>query len=121
MLKKLSPYLSLFASLSTLICCAIPALLVTLGLGASLASAISAFPELVWFSENKGLVFGFSGIMIGAALFMRRYASELSCPTDPELAKACQRSRQVSGVILYLSLGLYLIGGFFAFVAPYLL
>jgi len=106
--------------MGTLICCAIPALLVTLGLGASLASTISAFPQLVWFSEHKDIVFTFAGVMILLAFAMRIFVKEKECPIDPVLAKACKQSRVVSGVILYLSLALYIIGGFFAFLAPIL-
>ena len=44
---------SLFASSSTLICCALPALLVALGAGAALSSLVSAVPQLVVLSEHK--------------------------------------------------------------------
>jgi hypothetical protein len=43
----LGSLLSLFASSSTLICCAIPALLVSLGAGAALASLVAVFPQIV--------------------------------------------------------------------------
>lgn len=39
--------LSLFASLGTLVCCALPSLFVLLGLGATLASLLSSAPWLV--------------------------------------------------------------------------
>ena len=40
-------YLSLFTSLSTLLCCALPSLFVLLGLGATVASLLSQAPWLV--------------------------------------------------------------------------
>lgn len=46
-------YFTLFGSLSTLICCAIPSLLVSLGLGAVLAGIASNVPALIWISEHK--------------------------------------------------------------------
>ena len=57
-------YLSLFTSLSTLLCCALPSLLVLAGLGAAVASTLSAAPWLVSLSRNKQWVFAVSGLMI---------------------------------------------------------
>ena len=45
----LLPLTSLFTSFSTLICCALPALLVSIGAGATLAGIISNFPQLIFF------------------------------------------------------------------------
>lgn len=118
MLKKSLPYLSLFTSVSTLICCALPALFVSLGAGATFVSVLGVFPQLIWFSEHKELVFGIAGVCLLVAGFARWKGGVQSCPTDPELARSCGRARAVSGVIYYLSLTLYLTGGFFAFIAP---
>ena len=46
MKNKLADYLSLFASSGTIICCALPALLVSIGAGAALSSLFSIFPQL---------------------------------------------------------------------------
>ena len=48
-------YFSLFSSLSTLLCCALPSLLVLFGLGASVASTLSFLPWLVALSRHKVL------------------------------------------------------------------
>ena len=120
-MKKIVPYLSLFASFSTLICCALPALLVSVGMGAALAATISAVPQLVWFSEHKAIVFSGAGFMLAATALIRGLTRETSCPTDPALAAACMRGRRYSTVIFSISVVLYLIGAFFAFVAPYLI
>ena len=55
--------LSLFSSGGTLVCCALPALLVSLGAGAVMASVVSSVPQIVWFSEHKLGVFIFAGVM----------------------------------------------------------
>ena len=60
-------WLALFASSGTLVCCALPALLVALGAGAALSSLVSAVPQLVWISENKGAVFTAAGLMLATA------------------------------------------------------
>ena len=50
-------YISLFTSFGTLLCCALPSLLVLLGLGATVASFLSAVPWLVVLSRHKTWVF----------------------------------------------------------------
>lgn len=110
--------LSLFTSGSTLICCALPALLVALGAGAALSSLVSAVPQLVWFSENKAAVFGFAGLMLAASGVMQWRARRLPCPADPALAQACVRTRKTSARVYAFSVLIFLAGGFFAFVAP---
>ena len=39
---------ALFASTGTLVCCALPAVLVALGAGAALSSLVAVFPQIVW-------------------------------------------------------------------------
>lgn len=113
--------ITLFTSFGTLICCALPALLVTLGMGAVVASAVSTVPELVWLSKHKDYVFSFAGVMLSISGFSRYKTRNSSCPIDPELAKACKNSRRLSGVIYYLSLTIFLTGIFFAYIAPKIL
>ena len=119
-MKKILSLATLFLSLSTLICCALPALFVLLGAGATFASLLGVFPQLIWFSEHKGFVFFVAGILLFANLAMRVFVPP-QCPADPKLAAECARAQRVSGVVLKISLIAYLIGGFFAFVAPILL
>ena len=52
------PMLGLFTSLGTLLCCALPALLVTLSMGATLVGLVSYIPFLITLSEHKLWVFG---------------------------------------------------------------
>ena len=49
----LAPTLSLFASTSTLLCCALPALLVTIGAGAVMAGLATNVPGYIWLTERK--------------------------------------------------------------------
>lgn len=111
---------TLLMSLSTLVCCALPALFVALGAGATFVSLLGIFPQLVWFSEHKGLVFVGAGVLLVANVLMRIYVPQ-SCPADPALAAECQRAQRFSAALLKVSIGMYLIGAFFAFVAPFLL
>jgi mercuric ion transport protein len=50
-------YLSLFTSFGTLLCCALPSILVLVGLGATVASVLSSVPWLVTISRHKDWVF----------------------------------------------------------------
>lgn len=111
-------YLTLFSSFGTLICCALPALLVSLGLGASLVSVLGSFPQLIWFSEHKALVFITAGMLLLVSYAARKYAANEMCPVDPVLAIACKKTRSISSVIFIMSVIIYGVGAFFAFIAP---
>ena len=113
--------LSLFTSGSTLICCALPATLVAIGSVATLTSLISQFPQLIWISEHKPIVFGLAGAMLLIAGWLQWQARLLPCPADPALAALCTKTRLQSLWVYVFSLVLFLIGAFFAFVAPWLL
>ncbi len=113
-------WLTIFTSASTLLCCALPALLVALGAGAALASLVGVFPQIVWVSENKSAVFGVAGVMLAVAGYLQYRARFLPCPADASLAAACARQRRVSNVIYFASLALYVIGVGFAVLGPYL-
>jgi hypothetical protein len=117
--KQLLPFTALFFSLSTLVCCALPALFVALGAGATFVSLLGSFPQLIWISENKGLVFSLAAALLALSTLHRRLIPR-ECPTDPQLALQCTRARRISGVVSALSWLSLLIGCFFAFIAPFL-
>ena len=73
-----SSLLTLFASSSTLICCAIPALLVALGAGAVLSTFVSIFPGIVWVSQHKIEVFAFAGVMGNGVNVLRKPLCNIS-------------------------------------------
>ena len=120
-MHKLTSTFSLFTSLGTLLCCALPALLVSLGAGAALAGLVTNVPQLVWFSQHKIYFFAFATVMILLAGIMMYRARNLPCPTDSEKAKACSSARKISIYIYGFSVVVYLIGMFFAYVAQYLI
>ena len=113
--------LTLFSSGGTLICCALPALLVSLGAGAVMASVVSFVPQIVWFSEHKLGVFIFAGVMLAISGLLQWQAMSLSCPSDKALAEICNKTRVNSLRIYVFSVCVFLIGGFMAFVAPWLI
>jgi hypothetical protein len=112
--------ISLFASSSTLVCCALPALLVALGAGAALSSLVSVFPQLVWLSEHKVGLFVFAGTMLVVSGALQWHNRTAPCPTDPALRDACLRTRTTSLRVYFFSVAIYTLGGWFAFVQPLL-
>ena len=105
--------LSLFTSFSTLICCALPAFLVVLGLGAVVAGVVTDFPFLITLSKNKGWVFGFAfGLMaLNFFLVYRKKKDNLSCEYVPgKKETACDVASRWSRIILWISFALLLIG-----------
>ena len=108
---------SLFSSFSTLICCALPALLVTLGAGAALAGLLSAVPQIIWISEYKITVFTLAGLMLAGSGFLIWRQRSAPCPIEESLAKSCMRLRKLSAVLYLSSVGIYGIGFFFSFLA----
>ena len=120
-MKKIWSTISLFGSFGTLICCALPALFVALGMGAALASLVGVIPELVWLSERKLYVFSFSGLMLLIGGIAQWRSQQVACPIDPKLAEACKETKNWSLPVYIISVVLYLVGAFMAFVAPRLM
>ena len=113
-------YLSLFSSLGTLLCCALPSVLVLAGLGATVAAVLSEAPWLVAMSHHKQWVFSVAGVLI----FSNFVASYLIAPklqarngacdlSDPA---ACQAASRFSRIVLWCSAFVYLVGCFTAFL-----
>lgn len=109
---------TLLATTGTLLCCVLPAVLVSIGAGAALVGLVSTFPQLVWLSEHKALVFGVAGVLLaisGASIWRAR---RLPCPVDPAAARSCTRLRRLSAVIYGFALLCFVGGGVFAFLLP---
>lgn len=113
--------LSLFTSAGTLICCALPAMLVSLGMGAVMAGLIEAVPGITWLGKHKAAVFSVAGVVLAASGYWQWRARNLPCPADPAKARACARLRTISWVFWWTSVAFFLIGAFFAFAAKYVL
>jgi hypothetical protein len=111
--------LSLFTSGSTLICCALPATLVAIGSATTLTTLVSNFPQLIWISEHKTLVFGLAGTMLAIAGYLQWQARNAACPTDSALAVVCTKTRKNAFLIYWISVVVFAIGAFFAYIAPY--
>ena len=112
-------YFSLFSSFSTLICCALPSVLVLLGMGTTVASLLSAAPWLVSLSRHKIWTFAIAGVLI-ATSFVMTYAigprlrkGEVCDADDPA---TCGEVSKISRVILWGSAIIWSCGFFIAYL-----
>jgi hypothetical protein len=109
---------TLLTSGGTLICCAIPALLVMLGAGAALATLMRWVPQLAWLSDFKVEIYIFAVIMLTLGGYAQWRARTAPCPIDPDLRDLCLRQRRQSSWIYGFSLVLTLLGGMVTWVLP---
>jgi mercuric ion transport protein len=109
-------WLTLFASSGTLICCALPIILVTLGLGATVAALTSSFPLLITIAQHKTWVFAGSGALLLLSGWLM-YRPGRACPADQELGCLCDQTQVWNRRIYWTSATLWVIGFFAAYLA----
>jgi len=108
-------YFSLFSSFSTLICCALPSVLVLLGMGTTVASLLSTAPWLVSLSRHKIWTFSIAGTLIASSFVMtyvvapRLRSGEVCAAGDPA---TCGVVSRLSRFVLWGSAAIWS-GGFF--------
>jgi mercuric ion transport protein len=108
-------YFSLFSSFSTLICCALPSVLVLLGMGTAVASVLSSAPWLVSLSRHKIWIFSIAGALILTSVVMTyvvapRLQRGHACAADDPTT--CGEVSKLSRVVLWGSVLIWS-GGFF--------
>lgn len=109
-------WLALFASTGTLVCCALPILLVTLGFGSVVAALTFRYPLLVTLSEYEGWMFGLSAILLLLTAWFI-WGRQTHCPAEPALAARCVRTRSINQRVLLGAVIIWSIG----FTARFLL
>lgn len=117
--SSLLNYFSLFSSFGTLLCCALPSVLVLIGMGATVASLLSAMPWLVNLSRHKIWTFSISGILISLSFIVtywiapRLQAGETCDADDPT---ACGQASRMSRRLLWFSAIVWSAGFFVAYL-----
>jgi mercuric ion transport protein len=112
-------YFSLFSSFSTLICCALPSVLVLLGMGTTVASLLSAAPWLVSLSRHKIWTFSIAGVLISLSFLVtyliapRLRRGEICDADDPT---TCGEVSKVSRLLLWGSAIIWSCGFFVAYL-----
>lgn len=123
--QRMLGYLGLFSSMGTLLCCALPSLLVLFGLGGAVASTMAAAPWLAALSRHKAWLFAGSALLIvGNVYYVYRLAPRLAvargaCP--PGEADACRVTSRFSRAMLWVSVAVYATGFTVAYVLPLVL
>ena len=113
--RQLVSFFALFGSTSTLICCALPAIIASFAGGAAVASLVSAFPFLVILSKFKAVFFIFGGLLLATAGFLIfRPKSKIACTITGE---GCETADRFSKFTFWISLIIYGVGFFFAYLA----
>ncbi|MCB0326762.1 MAG: hypothetical protein KDD52_04000 [Bdellovibrionales bacterium] len=120
-MKKILSFLSLFGSLSTLLCCALPVTMVALGMGASFASLTTMFPQIAWLGMHKNTLFVGTGIALMLSYFFIRQSKTQACPTDRDQREVCQEGRSLSKYFFWLSVCIYFVGITFSYIIPRLI
>ena len=110
--------MTLFISSSTLICCALPAIFVAVGAGATLASLINVFPQLIIISQYKVLISFITLIILLVAGVMIKKSEALPCPVDPNLRTICLKTRKNSKILYYLSVIIFASASVFTYLIP---
>ena len=118
MFDRPANFLSLFASSSTLICCALPTIFILIGAGATFANIISIFPFLIIISKYKFAITISSLLILSFAGYINYRTYYLPCPSDPELGRICLKTRKRSRSIYYLSVGLFSFATIFTYFIP---
>lgn len=110
-------FLSLFSSTATLICCALPVLLVALGFGVVVATTVSTFPWLMTLSRQKHWVFlGAFLILTANYALVYRKTKTRSC----NVGTSCHTQSAVSRTtraVYWISWGLYGVAFFVAYLS----
>lgn len=115
--EEILSVLALFTSTGTLVCCALPALLVSLGMAAVVISAVSAFPWLMPLTRHKVWLFLGTGLLIALDFYLvYRPNRQLACEFGGQ-GQGCKVTGRWNTVVLWLTVVIYAVGLFMAYLA----
>ena len=107
-------FLSVFTSTGTLLCCALPAALAAVAGGAAVGTLVTTFPWLIPLSRHKEWIFLAAGALILlSAILTLRPQGKLACSITG--GKGCEVAGGFTKSMFWSSLGIYGVGGFFAY------
>ena len=110
--------ISLIISSSTLICCALPAMFVAIGAGATLASLVGVFPQLIILSKYKIFISVITLFILLAAGLIIKKSESLPCPIDPKMKSLCLKTRKRSKNMYYASVIIFIMASTFTYILP---
>ena len=106
-------WLTLFFTSGTLLCCALPIVLVSIGFGAAVASLNYNIPGLVLLAEHKLLTLSLPALLLLFLAWVIWRPNQV-CPTDPQLAANCKKAKHWNQRVFWLSVVIWMIGFFFS-------
>lgn len=112
--EKIVSFLALFGSTATLLCCALPALLILVAGGAAVGALLSAFPWIVPLSRHKEWAFLAAGTLLAFnAVLILRPKGKVACAVTG--GKGCEVAGSFTKGMFWLAVLLYGIGTFVAY------
>lgn len=112
--EKIVGFLALFGSTATLLCCALPALLILMAGGAAVGALLSAFPWIAPLSRHKEWAFLAAGALIAFnAILILRPKGKVACAVTG--GKGCEAAGRFTQGMFWLAVLLYGVGAFVAY------
>lgn len=116
---KKSLFISIFALLAssgTLICCALPIIIVSIGFGSVMVALNTQWPIFGALTQYKIWIFVASGGLLLLSAW-QLYATRNICPADPKLADTCKRIKSLTAKLFVVAGIIWVIGFIAAYVA----
>ena len=107
---------ALLASSGTLICCALPIMLVSIGFGSVVVAFNTGLPLLTSLANYKIWLFLISGGLLLLSAW-QLYSTRNLCPADPKLATTCKRMKKLSTKLFIGAACIWAIGFIAAYIA----
>ena len=113
--ESLLPFFGLFTSVSTILCCALPIILVTLGIGAVFANLTASFPFITWLAERSLYLFTIAtNLLLIGGYFI--FIKPQTCPADKKLAEICNKTKKFNKIVWWMSVIILAISFFFKYI-----
>lgn len=87
-------------------------------MGGVFVSLTTSVPQIQFIGEYKLFIFIITAFLLAGGFFLMRPAKVVECPIDEDQRNVCQTVKPWTRIILYVSIGFYLLGLLFAYVLP---
>jgi len=102
-------WITLLASTGTLLCCALPILMVSLGFGAVVATLTSSLPVLVILAQYEPWMFGVSALLLGITAWVL-WVRPQQCPSNSALAERCAKAAVWNRRVFWVASVVWVVG-----------
>ena len=113
--ESLLSFFGLFTSVSTILCCALPIILVTLGMGAVFANLTASLPFITWLAERSLYLFTIAtNLLLIGGYFI--FIKPQTCPADKKLAEICNKTKKFNKIVWWMSVIILATSFFFKYI-----